>query len=306
MSDESVENREFRSGFVTLAGRPNAGKSTLLNAVMGEKLAITSNVAQTTRHRIRAIYDTDDMQMVLVDTPGIHKPHDPLGEELNYSAMQGLQDVDVVAFVLDASEPLGKGDIYVLRELAKLDSKKILVVNKLDLVNQEKAAKQIEKAQAYLDFDDIVACSALRGFNVDGFIEAVRRLLPEGPRWFPEGMDTDQPTEVVVAEFIREKILHMTHDEVPHSIGVKVDHLDYDEDKDMYFVEASIYVDRESQKGIVIGKGGEGIKKIGTAARKDIETFLGAHCNLDLIVKVKHNWRQDATQIRKFGYGEGL
>ena len=306
MSDESVENREFRSGFVTLAGRPNAGKSTLLNAVMGEKLAITSNVAQTTRHRIRAIYDTDDMQMVLVDTPGIHKPHDPLGEELNYSAMQGLQDVDVVAFVLDASEPLGKGDIYVLRELAKLDSKKILVVNKLDLVNQEKAAKQIEKAQAYLDFDDIVACSALRGFNVDGFIEAVRRLLPEGPRWFPEGMDTDQPTEVVVAEFIREKILHMTHDEVPHSIGVKVDHLDYDEDKDMYFVEASIYVDRESQKGIVIGKGGEGIKKIGTAARKDIETFLGAHCNLDLIVKVKHNWRQDATQIRKLGYGEGL
>ena len=297
---------EFRSGFVTLVGRPNAGKSTLLNAVMGEKIAITSNVPQTTRHRFRAVYDTDDMQMIMVDTPGIHKPHDPLGEELNHSAIQGIHDVDVVAFLLDASKPFGKGDAFILRELANVDASKILVVNKADLVEQEETQAQIKRATAELDFDDVVVCAALKDFNVDGFIASVRALLPPGPRWFPEGMETDQPLEVIVAEFVREKILYSTRDEVPHAVGVLVDSLEYHEKKDLYKIYATIYVDRDSQKGIIIGNKGENIKRIGTAARNDLEHFLGARCFLDLNVKVKRNWRRDAAQIRRFGYGEGL
>ena len=301
-----AEDKEFRSGFVTLVGRPNAGKSTLLNAVMGEKIAITSNVPQTTRHRFRAVYDTDDMQMILVDTPGIHKPHDPLGEELNHSAIQGIHDVDVVAFLLDASKPVGKGDLFVLRELAQVKSAKILVVNKADLVGQHEAELQVKRASRELAFDDVVVCSALKGFNVDGFVAAVRNLLPEGPRWFPEGTDTDQPTEVIIAEFVREKILRSTYDEVPHAIGVMVDELEYVRKKDLYRIMATIYVERESQKGIIIGKKGENIKAIGSSARADLEHFLGARCHLELQVKVKKRWRNDAAQIRRFGYGDGL
>lgn len=302
MADEKV----FHSGFVTLVGRPNAGKSTLLNAVMGEKIAITSNVPQTTRHRFRAVYDSDDLQIVLVDTPGIHKPHDPLGEELNHSAIQGIHDVDVVAFLLDASKPLGKGDLFVLKELASVQAEKILVVNKADLVDQHEAELQVKRASREMKFADVVVCSALKGFNVDGFISAVGNLLPEGPRWFPEGMGTDQPTEVIVAEFVREKILRSTYDEVPHAIGVMVDEMDYSEKKDLYRIFATIYVERDSQKGIIIGKKGENIKKIGTAARADLEHFLGSRCHLELQVKVKKRWRNDAAQIRRFGYGDGL
>ncbi|MGI6216234.1 MAG: GTPase Era [Coriobacteriales bacterium] len=309
MAEQNTENapaEEFRSGFVTLAGRPNAGKSTLLNAVMGEKIAITSSVPQTTRHRFRAVYDTDDMQMILVDTPGIHKPHDPLGEELNYSAIQGIHDVDVVAFLLDASKPVGKGDIFVLNQLAEVDCSKILVVNKADLVSQHESELQVVRASRHLDFDDVVVCSALKGFNVDGFIAAVRELLPEGPRWFPKGIGTDQPTEVIVAEFIREKILRSTYDEVPHAVGVLVDEMEYSEKKDIYRIYASIFVDRDSQKGIIIGSKGENIKRIGTEARIDLEHFLGSKVHLELKVKVKRHWRNDAAQIRRFGYGEGL
>ena len=296
----------FRSGFVTLVGRPNAGKSTLLNAVMGEKIAITSNVPQTTRHRFRAVYDAPDMQMVLVDTPGIHKPHDALGEELNHSAIQGIHDVDVVAFLIDASKDLGKGDVFVLKELRRVKSARILVVNKADLVTQHQTELQINRASRELEFDDVVVCSALKGFNVDGFVAAVRNLLPPGPRWFPEGVGTDQPTEVIVAEFVREKILRSTYDEVPHAVGVLVDEMDYDDKRNFYHIFASVFVDRESQKGIIIGDKGANIKRIGTEARLDLEHFLGARCHLDLKVKVKKNWRRDAAQIRRFGYGDGL
>ena len=299
--------KEFRSGFVALAGRPNAGKSTLLNAVMGDKFAITSNVPQTTRHRLRAIYDSDDMQMVLVDTPGIHKPHDALGEELNYSAIQGITDVEVVSFLMDASKPFGKGDAFVLRQIEQAkDAAKILVVNKADLVTQHEAELQVERASRNMDFDEVVVCSALKKFNVDGFIQAAYNLLPEGPRWFPEGMETDQPIEVIVAEFIREKILRSAYDEVPHAVGVMVDDMQYSEREDLYRIYATIYVEHDSQKGIIIGSGGENIKRIGIEARKDLEHFLGSRCFLDLKVKVKRNWRKDATQIRRFGYGEGL
>lgn len=304
---ESFMTEEFRSGFVTLVGRPNAGKSTLINAVVGHKVAITSNTAQTTRHRFRAIVTREDMQMIMVDTPGMHKPHDALGEELNTSAVKAMEDVDVVAFLVDASKPVGTGDEWVARQVREVrGARKILVITKADLVSKETAIQQLEAARALGTWDDEVVLSSKNGFNVEGFVQAVAKWLPEGPKWFPEDMDTDQPFEVLVAEFIREKILRSYRDEVPHSIGVVADQMTYDRKKDMYRIFANVYVERDSQRGIIIGKGGEAIKKVGIEARRDLEQMLGCKVFLDMQVKVKKNWRRDLNQIRRFGYGEGM
>ena len=299
-----VDPTVFRSGFVTLIGRPNAGKSTLLNAVMGDKVAITSNTPQTTRHRFRAIYDTEDMQMIMVDTPGLHKPYDALSEELNTSALKALEDVDVIAMLIDCSKPVGRGDEWVAEQLKNFKAKKILVISKADLGKDGQADRQMELASKLADWDDMVVCSATEYFNVQGFINAVYNFLPTGPRWFPEGTGVDQPIEVLVAEFIREKILLNTFDEVPHSIGVQVEQIDRDPKTNFHRIWAVIYCERESQKGIIIGKKGSLIKKIGTEARYDLERLLGGQVHLDLTVKVKKNWRRDANQIRKFGYGD--
>ena len=300
-----VDPETFRSGFVTLIGRPNAGKSTLLNAVMGEKLAITSNTPQTTRHRFRAIYDSPEMQMIMVDTPGLHKPYDALSEELNTSALKALEDVDVIAMLVDCSKPVGKGDQWVAGQLREFKAKKILVISKADLGRQGQADQQLEQARQLADWDDVVVLSAKEGFNVDGFIQAVYNFLPNGPRWFPEGTGVDQPIEVLVAEFIREKILLNTRDEVPHSVGVEVDSTSYDEKANISHINATVYVEREGQKGIVIGAGGKMIKRIGSQARHDLERLLGNQVMLKLNVKVKPGWRSDAAQIKRFGYGEG-
>ena len=294
-----VDPETFRSGFVTLIGRPNAGKSTLLNAVMGEKLAITSNTPQTTRHRFRAIYDSPEMQMIMVDTPGLHKPYDALSEELNTSALKALEDVDVIAMLVDCSKPVGKGDQWVAGQLREFKAKKILVISKADLGRQGQADQQLEQARQLADWDDVVVLSAKEGFNVDGFIQAVYNFLPNGPRWFPEGTGVDQPIEV-----IREKILLNTRDEVPHSIGVQVEQIDVDPKTGFHRIWAVIYCERDSQKGIIIGKKGSLIKKMGTEARMDLQRLLGEQVHLDLTVKVKKNWRRDANQIRKFGYGD--
>lgn len=295
-----------RSGFVALVGRPNAGKSTLVNAVVGTKVAITSDTPQTTRHRLRAIVDTDDAQLVLVDTPGLHKPHDALGEELNRSALKALEDVDVACFVLDAAAPLGAGDRWVAAHVAAARAAKVLVVTKADLVDQAVIERQLESAKALMAFDDVVAVSALEGFNIEGFVATVTRLLPEGPRYFPRDMATDQPLEVMIAEFIREKVLRTTFDEVPHAVGVGVEELEFVKGGELARITATVFVERESQKGIIVGKGGEAIKRIGTEARGDLERLLGTRVFLDLMVKVKRNWRRDGSQIRRFGYGEGL
>lgn len=297
----------FKSGFVTLVGRPNAGKSTLINAVVGHKVAITSNTAQTTRHRFRAIVTREDMQMIMVDTPGLHKPHDALGEELNTSAIMAMEDVDVIAFLVDASKPIGRGDEWVAAQVrAVRHARKILVITKADLVDKDVIISQLEAARALGRWDDEVVLSSKSGFNVDGFEHAVSRWLPEGPKWFPDDMDTDQPFEVLVAEFIREKILRSFRDEVPQSIGVIADQIEYERRKDMYKIYAVVYVERDSQKGIIIGKGGSAIKQIGIEARQDLEQLLGCKVFLDLQVKVKKNWRRDLNQIRRFGYGEGI
>lgn len=295
----------YRSGFATFVGRPNAGKSTLLNAIMGKKIAITSNTAQTTRHRFRAVKTTEDYQLVIVDTPGIHKPHDALGEELNTSALKGLTDVDVVAMLVDSSQPVGTGDEWVANQLSRVRTKKVLVLSKTDLVDEVQLEEQREAACKLADWDAVVTCSAETLEGVDDVVSTLVGFFDFGPQWFPEDMETDQPLEVIVAEFIREKILRTFRDEIPHAIGVQTEELDYVKKKDLYRIRAIIYTEHDSQKGMIIGKGGASIKRIGTEARVDLEKILGCRAFLDLQVKVRKNWRRDANQIRRFGYGEG-
>lgn len=294
----------FKSGFVALVGRPNAGKSTLVNAVMGRKLAITSKTPQTTRHRFRAILNMPEAQLVLVDTPGLHKPHDALGEELNRSALKAFEDVDAVAFVLDASQRFGRGDSWVLDQIQKIQVKTLLVVAKAALATPEQIDAQLAAAGSACDFEDVVITSALEGKGIQDFVNTCVRLLPEGPAWFARDATSDQPLEVLVAEFIREKILVSTFDELPHAVGVEVEGASYDGKRNHYSIEAVIYVEKESQKGMIVGKGGSKIKAIGTEARKDLEHLLGATAYIDLRVKLRKNWRKDARQIRRFGYGE--
>lgn len=297
---------EVRSGFVALVGRPNSGKSTLVNAVVGSKVAITSDMPQTTRHRLRAILDRDDAQVVFVDTPGLHKPHDALGEELNRSALLAAADVDVLCLVIDATKRIGRGDEWVAQHVARSKAKRVLVLTKADIATPEQVNRQLETARPLAQFDDEVVVSAVEGFNVDGFANVVVRLLPLGPRYFPRDMRTDQPIEVIIAEFVREKVIRATSQEVPHAVGVVVEDLEWDDKADIARIRAVIYVERDSQKGIIIGAGGEMIKRVGVEAREDLERLLGRHVFLDLRVKVKKDWRRDATQIRRFGYGEGL
>ena len=295
----------YRSGFVTFVGRPNAGKSTLLNTIMGKKIAITSNTAQTTRHRFRAVKTTDAYQLVIVDTPGIHKPHDALGEELNTSALKALEDVDAVAMLVDSSAPVGTGDEWVAAQVKRVKTPKLLVLSKTDLVTAEQLAAQREAACALGKWDAVVECSSETGEGVAQFEEALVELLPEGPQWFPADMETDQPLEVIVAEFIREKILLTFREEIPHAIGVQTEEMDYVKKKDLYRIRAIVYTEHNSQKGMIIGKGGAAIKRIGTEAREDLQHMLGCRVFLDLSVKVRKNWRRDASQIRRFGYGDG-
>ena len=290
----------LRSGFVALVGRPNAGKSTLMNACMGTKMAITSPVAQTTRRRMCGVVRREGLQIVFVDTPGIHKPQDSLGSELNKSALSELSDVDVLCFLIDASKPVGKGDAWIAERVAKSPAKRILVLTKADLASPELVAKQVEAARALVAFDDVIVLSATEGFNVDAFIDLVASYLPEGPEWFPEGMATDIPDETVVAEFVREKVLLRTREEVPHSVGVVCD--EFERKRDLLRLHCTIYVERDGQKGIIIDKKGALLKAIGTDARRDLEQIFGCRVYLELDVRVQKNWRTDVREIRRLGY----
>lgn len=304
MSDPGYET--VASGFVALVGRPNAGKSTLVNALVGTKVAITSDTPQTTRHRLRAVLDRDDAQVVLVDTPGLHKPHDALGEEVNRSSVLAASDVDVIALCIDASASVGSGDRWVAARVASGRRPVVLVLTKSDVVDEATVARQLERARELVTPVAEVVLSAKTGENLETFVSTVVALLPQGPRFFPRDMTTDQPLEVMLAELVREKVLRKTHDEVPHAVGVLLDELEYDESRDFHRISATIYVERESQKGIIIGKGGEMIRAIGTEARADMERLLGTKAHLDLRVKVRRDWRRDGAQIKRFGYGEGL
>ena len=290
----------FRSGFVALVGRPNAGKSTLLNACYGKKVAITSPVAQTTRRRMRAVVNRPGYQLVFVDTPGIHKPKDGLGSELNKSALFELNDVDVVAFLIDATKPIGRGDAWVAERVKSARCKKVLVLTKADEADPAQVMEQLKAAHELMDYDDEIVTSSVKNFNVDAFIETVAHFLPEGPRWFPEDMGTDASDETLVAEFVREKVLHRTRDEIPHSVGVICDALE--QTKKVLRVHVTIYVEREGQKGIIIGKQGAMLKKISSLARADMEKFMGTKVFLQTWVKVKENWRDNLNYVRSLGY----
>ena len=294
----------FRSGFVALVGRPNSGKSTLLNACMGKRVAIASPVAQTTRKRLRAIVNRDDAQLVIVDTPGLHKPKDALGKELNRAALAELADVDVVAMLLDATKPVGSGDAWVAGHVEHSDAWKLLVLTKADIAGPEQVASQLAAAQEMASFDDAIVVSATEGFNVDGFVELVCEHLPEGPKWFPDGYETDATDEDIVAEFVREKVLLNCRQEVPHSVGVICEPISWAKDGHAS-ISCRIFVERESQKGIVVGAGGSMVKRIGTQARKDVERLLGCPAFLDLSVEVRPDWRRDANEIRRLGYDAG-
>ncbi len=294
----------FKSGFVTFLGRPNAGKSTLLNAFVGEKIAIVSNKVQTTRHRFHGIVTTEDYQIVITDTPGIHKPKDALGEELNISATESIDGVDIVCVLIDSSAKVGSGDCHVISLLEGLSVAKICLLTKIDLSSKDEINSQIIAASKLCDFDEIIPISAKTGENLDVLRDAIVKRLEEGHLWYPSDEVCDVDDDVMIAELIREKILESCSQEIPHSIGVVVDDVAYRAKKKIYDLHATIYVERDSQKGIVVGKGGSMLQRIGVAARRDIEKFLNTKVNLQLSVKLKKNWRRDANVIRRFGYGE--
>jgi GTP-binding protein Era len=290
-----------RSGFVSLVGRPNVGKSTLLNAFMGQKVAITSKKPQTTRNAIRGVLTGEDWQVVFVDTPGLHKPKTLLGERLNDIVRRTLREVDAVVFMLDATQPAGTGDEWVAREIVRSKTPAILAVNKMDAAKDTQLFPQLEAAERLGEWREIIPISAARGTNVDKLQGLLVSLLPEGPQYYPPDMTTDQPREVLLAEIVREKALQLTRQEVPHSIAVVTEEVIERKDG-LIEIRATVYVERDSQKGIVIGKGGEMLKKIGTRAREDLEWLLGAKVFLALQVKVAKDWQHDPRALeRLFG-----
>ena len=290
----------YKSGFIAVIGRPNVGKSTLINHIIGQKIAIMSDKPQTTRSRIQCIFNTEDMQMIFLDTPGIHKPKYKLGEYMLKAAEGTLKEVDVIFFVIDATEKFGGGEKYIIERLETTTKPVILVVNKLDLIEREQSLPIIASYSDKYDFKAIIPISALDGTNVDELINEAKKYLPEGPQYYPADMVTDQPERLIIAELVREKILNLTDDEVPHSIAVDVDEITKRESGTNY-IRATIYVERDSQKGIVIGKNGSMLKNIGQLARPEIEMLLGGKVFLDLWIKVKKNWRNRIGTIQEFG-----
>ena len=299
---EPGDDSEYRSGFIGIIGRPNVGKSTLLNRLANRKVAITSEKPQTTRNRIRAVITTPEAQLVFVDTPGFHKPRDALGERLNSLVLGTMRDVDVIVFVLDGAQTIGKGDTFIAGELEKVETPVVCVINKMDMMDGAKIESQVEVACHLFPFKCVIPASSKFGAGVDEMESALLAFLPVGPKYFPEDTVSDQPERVLVAELIREKALQLTRDEVPHSVAVLIEDMKPREDDDLVDVEAIIYVERESQKGIIIGKGGRMIKEIGTRAREDIEPILGNQVFLDLRVKVEKDWSKNPQFIKRLDY----
>lgn len=294
---------EHKSGFVSIIGRPNVGKSTFVNRVIGHKIAIMSDKAQTTRNKIQGVMTRDDAQIIFIDTPGIHKPKHKLGDYMMRVAKNTLSEIDAIMFMVYVNEDIGRGDEYIMEMLKNVKTPIFLVLNKIDLVHPDTLMPKIEQYQSYMDFTDIIPISALEGLNVDHFIDVLKSFLPEGPKYYPDNQISDHPEQFVVSEIIREKILHLTSEEIPHAIGVNVDRM-IKEDEDRVRIEATIYVERDSQKGIVIGKGGKKLKEVGKRARRDIEMLLGSKVYLELWVKVQRDWRNKVNFIRQIGYVE--
>ena len=295
----------FKSGCVSIGGRPNVGKSTLMNNVVGEKIAIMSDKPQTTRNTIQAVYTDEEMQIVFLDTPGIHKPKNKLGEFMVKAATEAFKNVDLILFVVDDSKKIGPGDRKIIEDLRSVKTPIILVVNKIEQLAQKDELFDIIKMYDREGiFKEIVPISALKGKNTDTLIKVIQNYLEEGPKYFPDYMITDQPERVLIAELIREKVLHYLNDEIPHGVAVEIEKMKARKDKEIVDVSAVIYCERDSHKGIIIGKNGRKLKGIGKSARQDIELLLGSQINLQLWVKVKENWRNLQNYINNFGYND--
>lgn len=294
-------NDSFSSGFISLIGRPNAGKSTLLNKLVGQKVAIISDKPQTTRNRIMGVLTDKKWQMIFMDTPGIHKPFDKLGEQMVKTAMATLNEVDVVYLLVDATVPFGGGDRYIIERLNKLDTPVFLLLNKIDCLDKKDILPLIDSYSKKMDWQAIIPISALNGENVDALINDTVKYLKPGPRYFPEDAVTDQPERLIIAELIREKVIRATREEVPHAVFVDVDMIER-RSEDLLYIGATIYVERKSQKGIIIGKKGEMLKDIGSKARLEIQQLLGDKVFLEIWVKVKADWRNKNTTLKEFGY----
>ncbi|WP_302226245.1 GTPase Era [Veillonella magna] len=293
----------FKSGFVAVVGRPNVGKSTLINALIGDKIVIVSDKAQTTRNRIICVYTDEEKQIIFMDTPGIHKPKHKLGEFMVDAAIESLKEIEAVLFVVAGNEKRGPGDNFILEQLKKVKVPVFLVINKIDTLEREDILKTIVTYQEAYPFAGIIPISAKEKDNLDEVLKVLTDVLPEGPQYFPEDMITDQPERLIIADIVREKILLKTRDEVPHAIAVDVDEMKTRDDG-MTYIRATIYCERDSQKGIIIGKRGAMLREIGGEARADIERLLATKVYLDLWVKVKKDWRNKSGMLSELGYKE--
>ncbi|WP_203648329.1 GTPase Era [Secundilactobacillus yichangensis] len=296
-----MDNPNYRSGFVAIVGRPNVGKSTLLNRVVGQKVAIMSDKPQTTRNKIQGIYTTDDAQIVFIDTPGIHKPKSELGDYMMKSALSSLNEVDAVIMMVNAEQRRGAGDNFIIDRLKTVKKPVYLVVNKIDQITPDDLLVVIDQYKDALKWQEVLPISALEGNNVEELLNELVGKLPHGPQYYPDDQVTDHPERFVVSELIREKIFQLTRQEIPHSVAVVVDKMSRQNEQKIH-VQATIIVDRPTQKGILIGKGGSMLKKIGTLARQDIENLLGDKVYLELWVKVVPGWRDKSSALQSYGY----
>lgn len=295
-----MENH-FKSGFITIIGRPNVGKSTFMNQVIGQKIAIMSDKAQTTRNKIQGVLTEKDAQIVFIDTPGIHKPKHRLGDFMVQTAENTLNEVDVVLFMIDAKEGYGRGDQYILDRLQNVKKPVFLIINKIDLIHPDDIFPLIDQYKEKCNFEEIIPISALEGNNVAHLVETLKQHMTEGPQYYPADQITDHPEQFIISEFIREKVLHLTKEEIPHSIAVVLENVEK-RDSNAVYIQAIIITERGSQKGILIGKQGSMLKNIGKNARKDIEALLGTKVYLELWVKVKKDWRNRQSNLNEYGY----
>lgn len=298
-----MTNEHYKSGFISIIGRPNVGKSTFLNRVIGQKIAIMSDKPQTTRNKIQGVYTTNDSQIVFIDTPGIHKPKHKLGDFMMKIATNTLKEVDMILFMINAVEGYGRGDEFIIERLKQTSTPVFLIINKIDQIHPDQLFPLIEQYKALYPFKEVVPISALQGNNVDTLLENLTGYLPEGPQYYPADQVTDHPERFIISELIREKVLHLTREEIPHSVAVVIEAIER-RDEGAIYVSATIMVERDSQKGIIIGKQGSMLKEVGQRARVDIEALLGSRVFLELWVKVQKDWRNKLSQLRDFGFRE--
>ena len=290
----------MKVGFVSIVGRPNAGKSTLINSIIGSKVAIVSDKAHTTRNNIQGIYNDDDSQIIFIDTPGIHKPMHKLGKYMNSQSYYSIEDTNVILFMVDATEKIGKGDKFILEKLKEVDSNVFLILNKVDRIKKENLFPMIEEYNKLFDFKEIIPISALKKDNIDDLIKTIKKYLDEGERYYSEDYYTDKSINFMVSEIVREKVLNLTHEEVPHAVTCVLEK--YEEEKNSIHINVLIIVEREGTKRILVGHSGSMIKEIGIEARKDIEELVGKKVYLELFVKTVNNWREKDKYLTEFGF----